>query len=77
MLNIGYGNFVIKDHMDGVVRNDGAAIRKYRSTLKNSHKLIDVTLGHKARSIIIMQSGHIFLSAIATETLERRFVDEK
>mgnify|MGYP000408338393 CR=1 FL=1 len=73
LVNIGYGNSVAKDHVVGVVRNDGASIRRYRTLLKDSLKLIDATLGHKARSIVIMDSDHAFLSAVAAETLEKRF----
>jgi len=72
-LCIGYGNSVIKDRVVGLIRNEGAAIRRFRTLLKDSPKLIDATCGHKARSIIIMDSDHIILSAIASETLERRF----
>jgi len=73
LVNIGYGNSVLKNHVIGVVRNDGAAIRRYRTILKDSFKLVDATCGHKARSIVIMDSDHAFLSAVAAETLEKRF----
>ncbi len=76
LVNIGYGNSVIKVNVVGVIKNDGAAIRRYRSTLKDSHKLIDATSGHKARSIVVMNSDHIILSAIAAETLEKRFLEK-
>jgi regulator of extracellular matrix RemA (YlzA/DUF370 family) len=73
LLNIGHSNSVAKVHVVGIVRNEGAAIRRHRALLKDSLKLIDATCGHKARSIIIMNSDHAFLSAIAAETLEKRF----
>ena len=73
LVNIGYENSVMKDRVVGMVNNEGAAARRYRSALKDSHKLIDATCGHKTRSIIIMDSDHIFLSAIAAETLKKRF----
>lgn len=77
LVNIGYSNSVARGHVVGVVRNDGAAIRRYRAMLKDSLKLIDATCGHKARSIVIMDSDHAFLSAVAAETLEKRFRSEK
>ena len=73
IVNIGYGNSVLREHVIGLLKNEGAAVRRYRSTLKDSCKLIDATYGHKARSIIIMASDHIILSAIASETLAERF----
>ena len=73
MLNIGYGHSVVKDRVVGWVKNDGAAMRRYRTLLKDSPKLIDATCGHKARSIVIMDSDHAFLSTVAAETLEKRF----
>lgn len=73
MLNIGYNNSVIKERVVGLLKNEGSAIRRYRSTLKDSPKLIDATCGHKARSIVIMDSDHVWLSAVAAETLAERF----
>jgi len=35
--------------------------------------LIDATQGRKTRSIIVMDSNHILLSAIQTETISVRF----
>ena len=75
MLNIGYENTVIKARVVGLINNEGAAIRRYRSRLKDSLKYIDATCGHKARSIVIMDSDHAYLSAIAVETLKKRFLE--
>ena len=77
MLNIGYGNSVSKIHVVGVVKNEGASIRRHRTLLKDSLKLVDATLGHKARRLIVMDSGHIFLSSVEPDTLVKRFCKEK
>jgi len=73
IVNIGYGNSVLKEHVIGLLKNEGAALRRYRSVVKDSCKLVDATSGHKTRSIIIMTSDHIIMSAIAPETLADRF----
>ena len=73
IVNIGYGNSVLKEHVIGLLKNEGAALRRYRSVVKDSCKLVDATSGHKTRSIIIMASDHIIMSAIAAETLADRF----
>ena len=40
---------------------------------KKDQRLIDATHGRRTRSIIIMDSNHIILSAIQAETISQRF----
>ncbi|MFV9646887.1 MAG: extracellular matrix/biofilm biosynthesis regulator RemA family protein, partial [Desulfobacterales bacterium] len=42
----------------------------------NKH-LVDATHGRKTRSIIIMDSNHIILSAIQSETMAQRYASLK
>ncbi|PQP34663.1 DUF370 domain-containing protein, partial [Desulfobacteraceae bacterium SEEP-SAG9] len=44
---------------------------------KEDQRLIDATHGRKTRSIIIMDSNHIVLSAIQAETISQRFATLK
>lgn len=72
IINIGFGNFVLKSRVVGIVNPQSSPMRRLREDAKNENRLIDATQGRKTRSIIIMDSNHIILSAILTETLTQR-----
>ncbi len=76
LVNIGFGNFVNRERIIAVVGPNSSPIRKMKDELKAAGKLIDATQGKKTRSIIVMDSGHVVLSAIAVETIAER-INEK
>ncbi len=55
-----------------IVSPDSAPIKRLIQEAKDSGKAIDATYGRKTRAVIIMDSGHIILSSIVTETLASR-----
>ena len=48
-------------------------IKRIKDEAKNDKRLIDATHGRRTRSIIVMDSNHIVLSAIQAETVSQRF----
>ena len=76
LLNIGYGNFVVAARVISIVSPQSAPMKRLREEASNRHKLIDATQGRRTRSIIIMDSDHVILSAINPDTVAARFLDE-
>lgn len=72
MINIGYGNMVSASRIVTIVSPDSAPIKRLIQEAKDSGRAIDATYGRKTRAVIIMDSGHIILSSIVTETLASR-----
>jgi hypothetical protein len=50
-------------------------IKKMREEAKGRGKLIDATEGRKTRSIIVTDSDHVVLSALAVETIAQRVLN--
>lgn len=73
LINIGFGNTVVSNRVVAVVTPGSAPMKRLREEAKNGQRLIDATHGRKTRSIIIMDSNHIILSAVQPETLSQRF----
>ncbi len=71
-IGIGFGNVVIDDRIIGIVSPDTAPSKRLKEEAKLEHKLIDATYGRKTRALIIMDSGHIVMSAINPETISAR-----
>ncbi len=76
LINIGFNNMVSLTRVIAVVSPLSSPMRRIREESKKSGKLIDVTQGRKTRSIIIIDSGHIILSALTPETISQRINSE-
>ena len=77
LINIGFNNMVVSSRVVAVVSPLSSPIRRVKEESKNNGRLIDVTQGRKTRSIIIMDSGHIILSALSPETISQRMNGEE
>ena len=73
LLNIGFGNTVVARRVAAIVTPNSAPMKRLKDEAKNQQRLVDATCGRKTRSIIVMDSNHIVLSAIQAETISQRF----
>jgi regulator of extracellular matrix RemA (YlzA/DUF370 family) len=73
LLNIGFGNTVVADRVIGIVAPTSAPMKRLKDEARDEKRLIDATHGRRTRSIIIMDSNHIVLSAIQAETISQRY----
>ena len=72
LVNIGYGNIVNMDKVVGIIKADAAPINRMVQVAKDSNMAIDATCGRKTKCVIVMESGHIMLSALLPDTIENR-----
>ena len=52
--------------------SESAPIKRLIQEARDDGRAIDATYGRKTRAVIIMDSGHIILSSLITETLAAR-----
>ena len=72
LINIGYGNMISAARIITIVSPDSAPITRLIQEAKDDGRAIDATYGRKTRAVIVMDSGHIILSSLITETLASR-----
>lgn len=72
MINIGYGNMISAERIVTVISPESAPIKRFIQEAKDDGRAIDATYGRKTRAVIVMDSGHIVLSSLITETLASR-----
>lgn len=75
LVNIGYGNVIVASRIVAILTPDSAPMKRLKEEARKDGKLLDATHGRRTRSIIIMDSDHIILSAIQPETIAQRFTD--
>lgn len=73
LLNIGFGGTVVADRVVAIVSPNSAPMKRLKDEAKEDRRLVDATHGRRTRSIIIMDSNHIVLSAIQAETISQRY----
>lgn len=72
LINIGFGNIVSAERIISIVSPESAPVKRIVQEAKDSKMAIDATYGRRTRSVIIMDSGHIILSAVQPETIAGR-----
>ncbi len=77
LLNIGFGSTVVAERVVAIVSPNSAPMKRLKDEAKNDKRLIDATHGRRTRSIIVMDSNHVVLSAIQAETVSQRFATIK
>ena len=76
LINIGFGNIVSANRMIAIISPESAPIKTIVQEAKESRMAIDATYGRRTRAVIIMDSGHVVLSAVQPETVAGRFEKE-
>lgn len=71
-INIGFGNLISAQRLIAVVSPDSAPVKRLVQESRDRGMLIDATYGRKTASVLIMDSGHVVLSALAAERLAPR-----
>ena len=76
LINIGFGNIVSANRLVAIVSPESAPIKRIIQEARDRGMLIDATYGRKTRAVLVMDSGHIILSAVQPETIASRLDKE-
>ena len=76
LVHIGFGHIAVAERIVAVIDPDSAPVRRLKDEAREAGLLVDATQGRKTRSILIMDSRHVILSAIQPETIAARFENE-
>jgi regulator of extracellular matrix RemA (YlzA/DUF370 family) len=71
-VHIGFGNILAMNRVIAVVSPNSAPTKRAIQEGRNKGLLIDMTNGRRTKAVIITDSGHIILAALAPETIAGR-----
>ena len=77
LINIGFGNMISQSRTIAIVSPESAPIKRIITEARDRGNLVDATYGRRTRAVIIMDSGHVILSAIQPETVAGRATNSK
>ena len=70
LIDVGYGNRINSDRIVAVIGADSAPAKRIVSAAKDKNTAIDATCGKKTKTVIVMDSGHIVMSAKSSDTID-------
>jgi regulator of extracellular matrix RemA (YlzA/DUF370 family) len=72
LISIGFGNVVASGKIVAIITPGSSPVRRLKDQARQKGKLVDATQGRRTRSLIVMDSDHVVLSAIGAETITQR-----
>ena len=76
LINIGFGSMVSAGRVLAVLDPDSAPIKRIIQEAKERAMLIDASYGRKTKAVIIMDTDHVILSAVAPDSISARLADK-
>ncbi len=68
-IKVGFGNLVSSTRIIAVVGPDSSPVKRLIQECRDRGGLIDATSGRKTRSVLVMDSDHLVLSALPVEDI--------
>ncbi len=76
LIGIGFGNLVSAERIVAILSPESAPIKRMIQDVRERGALIDASFGRSTKSVLVMDSGNVILSALTPEVIGAR-LDEK
>lgn len=72
LINIGFGSVICAGRVLAVLSPESAPIKRVIQEARERSMLIDASYGRRTRSVLLMDTDHVILSALQPETIAAR-----
>lgn len=76
LINVGFGNLVMAHRIVSIMEANSLPMKRLREKASEKNILVDATAGRKMRSVVVMNSGHLIVSALSPQTLGERLCSD-
>lgn len=77
LINIGFGSMVASGRILSMLAPDSAPIKRIVQEAKERGMLIDASYGRATKTVILMDTDHVILSALTPDVLSARWLDKQ
>lgn len=77
LINIGFGSMVAAGRVLSMLAPDSAPIKRIVQEAKDRGMLIDASYGRATKTVILMDTDHVILSALTPDVLAARWMDKQ
>lgn len=72
LVNIGFGGMVAEERILAVISPDSSPIKRIIQDVRERGQLVDASFGRKTQAVLVMDSGHVILSALTPDEITAR-----
>jgi regulator of extracellular matrix RemA (YlzA/DUF370 family) len=77
LINIGFGSMIAAGRVLAVVAPDSAPIKRVMQEAKERGMLIDASYGRATKTVILMDTDHVILSALTPDAIADRWNEKE
>ena len=77
LINIGFGSLVAAERILSVLEPESAPIKRVVQEARERGMLIDASYGRKTKSVLLMDTDHVILSALTPDVIYARWQDKE
>ena len=77
LINIGFGSMVAAGRVLSMLAPDSAPIKRIVQEAKDRGMLIDASYGRATKTVLLMDTDHVILSALTPDVLSARWLDKQ
>ncbi len=77
LIGIGFGSMVAAQRVLAIVDPDSAPIKRVVQEARDRGMLIDASYGRKTKSVLLMDTDHVILSAMTPDVLGTRWEEKQ
>ncbi len=77
LIGIGFGSMVAAQRVLAIVEPDSAPIKRVIQEARDRGMLIDASYGRKTKSVILMDTDHVILSALTPDALSAKWEEKQ
>ncbi len=77
LVHIGFGNYIMVRRVVGMLPPNSAPTKRMIHDSRIAGKVVDMTSGRRTKAVLVMDSGHVILAAIAPETIAGRIAADR
>ena len=72
LVHVGFNNILVMNRVVAIASPNSAPIKRSIQDARTKSLLVDMTNGRRTKAVIVTDSGHIVLAALAPETIAGR-----
>lgn len=77
LINIGFRSMVAEHRVLAIMDPDSAPIKRVVQEAKERGMLVDASYGRKTKTVILMDTDHVILSALTPDVLSARWEEKE
>ena len=77
LINIGFGSMIAANRVLAIVEPDSAPIKRVVQEARERGMLVDASYGRKTKSVILMDTDHVILSALTPDMVSSRYTQKE